>query len=216
MRSRLIERKPDARAASIGRRGDVEALQAVDGALHPRVEVLHPHRHAIEAERTEQPHLGRIGRAWIDLDAVLAVGSAREARVEHVHQAHELRLAQQRRRAAAEVELLDAGARQVAAHQIRLERERLQVGRDAFALLGRDLVAAAVVADRVAERQVHVQRQRHMGGALLEPVPVGGGIEGLDEAVGRRIRRVARAGNVEAPQQRRRRNLDFRCGEHGG
>ena len=68
-----------------------------------------------------------------------------------------------------------------------------------------DLVAGAVVADRAAERQVHVERQRPRGrrrcAVRSSARTVRRGIERLDEAVGGGVRGVARSGSVEAAQE---------------
>ena len=79
------------------------------------------------------------------------------------------------------------------------------IGRPAV-VPGDDLVAGAVVAQRFAERNVHVQRKRQRQGrragpALGERLLVVGGAESLDEAVGGRVGRVARPRDVETPQQ---------------
>jgi hypothetical protein len=66
-----------------------------------------------------------------------------------------------------------------------------------------DLVAGAVVADRVAKRDVHVQRQR--APATLAPrcdgFQIVAGAEVGAEAVGSGIRGVARSGLAQAGQQ---------------
>ncbi len=78
------------------------------------------------------------------------------------------------------------------------------VFRRASPVRGDDLVACAVVADRVAERQVHVQRERLRGCRVVaggQRVDVVGGREAGVEAIGGRVRRVARAEAVVLADQ---------------
>ena len=75
-------------------------------------------------------------------------------------------------------------------------------------VLGDDLVARAVAAHRLAERNVHVQRQRRhaarhsASGAPLQRLLVVADSEGLDESVGCRVRGGAWAANVQLAQLR--------------
>ncbi len=90
--------------------------------------------------------------------------------------------------------------------QIDLAAEIAQIFLCAAMVLGDDLVAGAVVAQRLTERNVHIKGQRHRhglghpGSALLERLYVIVCAKGLDEPVRRRVRRVARAGNVKTLQ----------------
>ena len=71
---------------------------------------------------------------------------------------------------------------------------------------GHDLVAAAVVAKRIAEWEMHINRQRLIDAAnvaLGEPLPELGLAESLDEAIGSRIRGLARPADVVLAQQHR-------------
>ena len=107
---------------------------------------------------------------------------------------------EERRRAAAQVQLLDLrAALDQAAHDLDLAAHVLDVLGAAPVILGDHLVARAVVADRVAERDVHVQRQRRRRPLLVARVErvdvLLGGDAGV-EAVGGGIRGVARAESV--------------------
>ncbi|MNQ77702.1 hypothetical protein D3C85_925860 [compost metagenome] len=52
--------------------GLVQALQAVDGALYHRVEVLYADADPVEAQLTQQAHGRPVGFAGVDFDAVVA------------------------------------------------------------------------------------------------------------------------------------------------
>src|SRR5690606_37144625 len=101
--------------------------------------------------------------ARIDLDRVVAgvVLPQPEGAPERAHERTHLVVRDEGRRAAAPVQLLD---RTLPAEQFRLQLDlavqRFEVGRGAAAILRDDLVARSVEADRGAERQVHVERER--------------------------------------------------------
>ena len=198
--------------ADLARRGDqgkhlLGRLDAVHRLLHDGVEILHAERQAVEAQlrQVAQP-LGRHG-ARVDLDGVFAPRHQAEVAPQHGHQLAQLVVAEEGGRAAAQVQLADGLAGADARHvQVHLAAQVAQVGRAAVVVLGDDLVAGAVVAQRFAERNVHVQRQRQRhggraGAALLQRLDVIGLAERLDEAVRRRVRGVARPGHVEFGEQ---------------
>ena len=135
----------------------LEALPAVDRALHVLVEVLDADREAVEAERRQEGDRLRAGAARIHFDRVLAVGGERKTAADHGHQRAQLVVREERRSAAAPVQLADALVRaEEIAHELELASEVADVLRGTPAVLRDHLVAAAVVADRAAERQVHV------------------------------------------------------------
>jgi hypothetical protein len=105
------------------------------------------------------------------------------------------------------MQLPDAAlAAEQAADQLQFFLQVLDIlGRSAM-VAGDDLVAAAVVAEAVAERQVNVDRQGQAGGAdvaLGEPLPELRLAERLDEPVGGRIGGIARAARVVLADQHR-------------
>jgi hypothetical protein len=179
----------------------LERLDAVDLLLHGGVEVLHAHRNPVEARADDRLHVIARRDARIDLDADLGVVGDAEPSAQVRHQFLDLRGREVRRRAAAPrdldgVSLARAGEVGDAVDLVR------QVGEVLFRLvlaLRDDDAAAAVDAERLAERDVHVDRQRPLRrGALRERLHV----VGLDEVVaprGRgRVARVAGARNVVA------------------
>ena len=182
-------------------------LDPVDRLLDRRVEVLDADRDAVEAERRHERDRVRRHLARIDLDRDLGIGRDGECAAQPTHQRRHFVARQERRRAATPVKLLHG---RCAFDQ---RRDEVDLAPDVRDVLGRaavvlreDLVACAVIADRVAERQVHVQRQRLRRAdmvALGERVDVVGGREAVVEAVGGRIRRVARAEAVVLGDERR-------------
>jgi hypothetical protein len=183
----------------------VVRLHAMHRLLHLRVEVLHAEADAVEADVAQVREALRRHGARVDLDRHLgAVGDAKRA-AQRRHHSRQLGVGQEGRRAAAEVQLRHARRRaERVVHEVDLGVERVQVSGGALVVLRDHLVAGAVVAQRLAERDVHVHRQRRCrtGRALREGARDVGRAVGLDEAVGGRIRGVARPWRVEASQQR--------------
>ena len=133
------------------------ALDPVDRALNARIEVLHADRDAVEADLRKRVNRLRVRRARIDLDGALRLRIQLEMRANAAHELTQLLLVEKRRRASAPVQLIDT----LPGAQGRLDERHLspqiaQILRGAPVILGDDLVAGAVVADRAAKRQVHV------------------------------------------------------------
>jgi hypothetical protein len=120
------------------------------------------------------------------------------------------------RRAATKVQLLDLvhSGKQLALHRD-FTLEVIEVGGGPFVFARDDLVAGAVVADAVAERNVHVQRQR--ASAALASGCHGGqivvGAEPGIKAIGSGIRGIARPGLAQPGQQR---TIELGGGKHNG
>ncbi|MNC33678.1 hypothetical protein D3C75_820820 [compost metagenome] len=131
------------------------------------------------------------------------------------HQLAQFHMAEEGRRAAAQMQLFNTLFRvEVAGDQLDFLLQALQVGRGAAAVLGDDLVAGAVVADVGAERHVHIERQRPNGpAAVTQGVQQ---VEGADFAVQLHcgwIGGVAWAGQVVATDQV---GVPTECVEHVG
>jgi hypothetical protein len=173
--------------------------------LHVGVEILHAKAHAVEAQTCKVLKALDRDSPWIDLDRGLGIGRNAEVPVQRLHEPRQLRVVEEGRRPAAQMQLRD-GLRpaECGAMQRRLDLQGLQVRRSAIMVPGDDLVARAVVADRLAERDVHVQRQRPRTAlaSLDQRLPVLLGAEGFDETVRGGIARVARPRHVVLPQQR--------------
>jgi hypothetical protein len=137
--------------------GFFEALHAIDGDLHFRRKILDADAHAVEAQFAEEADVVAVDLARIDLDRILAAGQQAKMLADDFHQPLHLVVAEEGRRAAAEMQLDHVAA----AFQRRLLHgnflaQVLDVLGGAAVILGDDLVAGAVVADRVAERYVDV------------------------------------------------------------
>ncbi|MOA09866.1 hypothetical protein D3C78_1297260 [compost metagenome] len=89
--------------------GFLEALQAVDGALHGGIEVLDAEAYTVESDLAQQAHGRPVGFARVDLDAVVAAIVVEQAEVltQARHQLTQLVVIEKGRGAAAEVQLLD-------------------------------------------------------------------------------------------------------------
>ena len=143
-------------------------LDPVHCLLHHGVKVLHAKAQPVKAQFGQRSQPPGVNGARIDFNRVFAAGRKREAAPEHGHQLAQFVVAQEGGRAAAQVQLADDLANaQVRGVQIHLPAQVAQVGFTALVVLGDDLVAGAVVAQRLAKRDVHVKGQRkdHGGGA---------------------------------------------------
>ena len=164
-------------------------LNTVHGLLHFRIEILYAKTQAIEAQLRQQPEaLDRDG-ARVDLDRVLATWRQREAAAQHSHQFPQAFIGEKRGRAAAKVQLthhLPMAA--VGCVQIDLPSQIAKINLRTVMVLGDDFVARAVVAQRFAKRDVHIQRQGQCLGrrtqlALLQRQGVLVLAKGLNEPV---------------------------------
>src|SRR4051812_2442338 len=181
-------------------------LHAVHGLLHVGVEVLHAERHAVESEAREMLQGAGWRMARIDFDGALGLGGNVKPRAQRGHQPVHLGAAQESRRAASQMKLGHGGGVEERRQELQFPLEVADIlGRPAV-VTGHDLVAAAVVADALAEGQMDVDGKGladAAGVALRQALPQLGLAESLDETVGRGIRGVARAGLVVSPDQHR-------------
>ncbi len=157
MRSTLTDLKPWARGGVDHEAGLLLALDAVDGLLHVGVEVLDADAHAVEAQLGEQRDGGLITLRGSTSMEYFAIRDQREVLAHDAHQLAQLVVGQEGRRAAAQVQLQDFPRAIEAGHlEIHFLFKVSQVLCRAAVILGDDLVAGAVVADRIAERDVEV------------------------------------------------------------
>ena len=177
------------------------------GLLHGRLEVLHAEAQPVEPQPGKNVKPVVVHRAGVDLDRVLASGRELEAAPQHGHELAELVVAEECGRSAAEMQLAHGLALpQLGRVQVHLARKIAQVLGRTVLVLGDDLVAGAVIAQRLAERHMHVERQRkherrRTRAALAQGLQVLDRAEGLDKAVGRGIRGVPGPGHIMTTQQ---------------
>ena len=184
-------------------------LDAVHRCLHIRVKVLHAKAQAVKAQIGQGLQPRHAHRARVDFNRDFGFGGQAEVGAQQRHQLGQFVVAQKRGAAAAQVQLPETLAR---AHDGGVQRQFfgqvVQVARRAAVVFGDDLVAGAVVAQRLAKRNVHIQRQRgkppRCAQRLLQNPAVVRVVKGLDKTVYRWVRGVARPGNVKAAQEFRR------------
>ena len=141
---------------------EVIALNAVDGTLHPRIEVLDTETDTVEAQSAQRGDVIGLGGARVDLDREFApvVATQCKALTQRSQQALHVRHAQIRGRAATEMKLLHraAGVEQPRL-QLDLVLEPMQVGLGTGVVGGDHLVAGTVETHSAAEWHMHVDRQ---------------------------------------------------------
>ncbi|MEI2695157.1 MAG: hypothetical protein V9E90_08810 [Saprospiraceae bacterium] len=137
--------------------GFVQALHPVHGHLYFRREILHTDAHAIEAQFAEHLDSFAVDLARIHFDRIFAAGQQTEMLADDVHQASHFVVRKESRCAAAEVQLNHVAT---AVQRRFLHRDFLAQVLDVLGgtamVLGDDLVAGAVVANRIAEGDVDV------------------------------------------------------------
>ncbi|MNS94229.1 hypothetical protein D3C72_1284410 [compost metagenome] len=181
------------------------ALDAVHRLLYRRIEILDADAHAVETETAQVQHGVAANLARVDLDGKLAFRQQFEVAVDDAHHPVQLRIGEEGRCAAAEMQLdhLLATA-EFFRHQRDFLFQVVEVGVGAALVLGDDLVAAAVVADGVAERDMHVQRDAAMvcpNGALRQAMFIIIHPETGVKTVGGRIGGVTRTGPFQCFDQ---------------
>ena len=140
--------------------GFVVALDAVDRCLHFGIKVLNADAHAVETELAEHEDGFAADFARVDFDGVFAVGNQLEVFTNHVEDALELVVAQECGRTAAEVQLRElVSSAQMRCQQFHFFFQILDIGIGTAFVFGNDFVAAAVVADGIAEGDVDVERK---------------------------------------------------------
>jgi len=195
----------------------------VDRLLHVRVEVLHAEAQPVEAHPGQPFEPGGVDSPRIDLDRLLPLRRERELPPEHRQQPPQALVVKEGRRSASQVQLADhRPPAQFGDLQRHFALQVVEVFDRPMLVAGNDLVASAVIAERFAERQVDVERQRapvHPGGGpLVDGLDIVVRSEGIHESICRRVRGITRTGDVEPPQHGGRRQLlGMRSGrEYGG
>ena len=88
----------------------LETLHPIDGTLYDRIETLHAEARAVDTAKPERLEHGRRERARIDLDGDLGRGKHEVGVPDRADQVHEEFGRHDRRRSAAEVDMLDLDA----------------------------------------------------------------------------------------------------------
>ena len=114
--------------------------------------------HAVETEFAQFEDGLAADFARVDFDGVFAVGNQLEVFTNHVEDAFELVIAQECRRTAAEVELRElVSSAQMRGQQFHFFFQILDIGIGTAFVFGNDFIAAAVIADGIAEGNVDVE-----------------------------------------------------------
>ncbi len=169
------------------------------GLLHGRVEILDAKAQAIEPKLLESIQPLGIHGARVYFDRILAPRRQGEVALEHRHEFAQFIVVQKGRCATPQVQLRHGLPQaDVLGVQIDLPAEVAQIRRGSVVVLGDDLVAGAVVAQRLTKRDVHVQgqRQAHACGARAtqaQSLDVVVGTESFNKPVRSRVRGVPRA-----------------------
>jgi len=136
-----------------------ETLDAVDRLLDHGIETLHAEAHPVDPAEGERAHHRRRERAWIDLDGDVRRRDNAEGMPDRAHQVGERLRRHDGRRAAAEMDMLDAQATpDLRRDQVDLAAERRLIDRNRLVALGHCGAAAAIPAHRATERHVKVKR----------------------------------------------------------
>ena len=136
-------------------------LNTVHGLLHVGIQILDTKAHAVEAKLSQLLNLILRAAAGIHFDRELPAFLQREAGADDRHHAFQLFIREEGRRAAAEMQLLNLGVtREVLLYEIGFLSDDIEIARGAVVITRHDLVAAAVVADVITERNVNIDGER--------------------------------------------------------
>ncbi len=141
-------------------RDGIRALAPANDGENRGIEVLHTDREPIEAETTQQLDLRSTGHVGRDLDGDLGLCLDIEAALDGTPEPLDLQFVQRGGRSPAPVDLdQTAPAAEALGYQIQLRLQGLEVFIDLEAIALHDHVAAAEIAHRPAEREMHVERE---------------------------------------------------------
>ena len=135
-------------------------LDAVNGLLHLRVEILHAHRGAVETDFAQRDHVLAREPARVHFHAGFDVRRKREMLVDDFAEPADFVGLQKRRRAAAEMELDGFALRiQPRRHLRHFAAQAFHIGHALVVVERDDGGAAAKPAERLAERDVKINRK---------------------------------------------------------
>lgn len=176
--------------------GFIVALDAVDRFLHFGIKVLNADAHAVEAELAEHEDSFATDFARVDFDGVFAAGYQLEMFAYHAEYAFDLVVAQKGRRTAAEVQLRELmPSAQMRGEQFHFFFEVFDIGIGAAFIFGDDFIAAAVVANSIAEGDVDIKRKGLVQSphtALIQGIDIFGFAKSVMKTVGCGVGGIAR------------------------
>ena len=173
----------------------VRCLDSIDRLLNLTIEILNTEAQTIESKGGQVPYTIGIDGARVNFNGEFAfVARIKIKRVcEMTHQVAELLAIQVGWCSATEMQLLDfaAAIKQLCLH-LDFPVKHLEIAVHPSLVMRHDLVAAAVIAERMAERDVHVERQRYAAAITCQCMPfiVLRG-DAIAELEGRRVGRIA-------------------------
>ena len=175
--------------------------------LHLRIEVLDSEAQPVEPHLPQPCQPLPTHGTRVDLDRILAVGIQLEMLPQELHEPRQLVIRKKRGRAAAQVQLAHGQALAATLGvQLHLAPEVVQIPHGPAVVTRDHLVAGAVVAHRLAEWHMHIQRDRRdagrgMRGPLTQGLEVVSLAKTAGEPVGCGKRGIARAAHIKAAQQ---------------
>ncbi len=148
-------------------------LHAADAFLHRRRDVLHTEAGAREPDGSQRLQQVRAERARVQFRRHLRTGPKGEGAAQHLRQADQPRGPERRRRAAAQVQRCRAAMRgQQRRHHLHLARQAARIPLDPRRGARDRGMAAAIPAQRMAERHMHIQRQRILRPGAAQPAGI--------------------------------------------
>jgi hypothetical protein len=179
--------------------GELERLHALHRLLNGRIEILKSHRQPVETEIPQGREVLHGRHTGVDFQRDLGVRTELEARGDGVEELPALCGRQVGRGASAPMELAEYVARrQRFTQEIELGLDRFEIVHLGPSPRRDHHVASAEGAARLAERKMHVHRERFFRAPRgeFETFPVGGLVEIRREMRRRRVRGVARTRTV--------------------
>ena len=166
-------------------------LDAVDGNLDRRIEILHAQADAVEPHAPDVGESGVVHRAGVDLDGTLGLGLQADLGVERGQEFGQFVIAEEGGGATAQVKLRNPDIpMQVSGVKADFLLQGLQIGHGSGMVSGTDAVARAIMADGLAEGDMDVDGDglpRLAQGAVVQPPGLFLGVEGLGEMIRRGV-----------------------------
>ena len=180
-------------------------LNAVHRLLYFGIKILNADAHAVEAEPPQMVYGVTADFAWVDFNRIFAGFNQLKVFADHGKYALDLLVVEKSGGTAAEVQLGErVFAAQMGGEQIQFFFQIADVGIGAAFVFSDDFIAAAVIANGVAKRDMNIKRQRlvcRFFALLFQRLDVFVLGKAAVEAVGSGVRGVARAAGRQAGNQ---------------